>query len=151
MQFYVMTRTHVRQFTLLHVAKCHSKISWIMYSYFPTTGFRATVYASTVDYQYDCAPTRVSMEPLWAIEIRSIKTVVMISKLTLNLCTLHYRYWWSLALWLVHYHNQKRAIIKWCQMESNAQLPWYLLPSTGGLSFLNHQILVCWLLDIVWT
>jgi len=24
---YVMTRTHARQFTLVHVAKCHSKIS----------------------------------------------------------------------------------------------------------------------------
>jgi len=27
MQFYVMTRTHVRQFTLVHVAKCHSTIA----------------------------------------------------------------------------------------------------------------------------
>jgi len=26
MQFYVMTRTHVRQFTLVHVAKYHSKM-----------------------------------------------------------------------------------------------------------------------------
>jgi len=25
--FYVMTRIHVRQFTLVHVAKCHSTIS----------------------------------------------------------------------------------------------------------------------------
>jgi len=27
MQFYDMNRTHVRQFTLVHVAKCHSIIS----------------------------------------------------------------------------------------------------------------------------
>jgi len=39
-QFYVMTRTHVWQFTLVHVAKCHSTISWIMSSYFPTTDFK---------------------------------------------------------------------------------------------------------------
>jgi len=31
MQFYVMTRTNVRQFTLVHVAKCHST-TLIMYS-----------------------------------------------------------------------------------------------------------------------
>jgi len=49
MQFYVSTRTHVRQFTLVHVAKCHSTISWIMSSYFPMTGFKATVCASTRD------------------------------------------------------------------------------------------------------
>jgi len=36
--------THVRQFTLAHVANCHSTISRIMSSYFPTTGFQATVY-----------------------------------------------------------------------------------------------------------
>jgi len=35
----------------------HSTIPWIMYSYFPMTGFRATVCASTVDNRYDCAPT----------------------------------------------------------------------------------------------
>jgi len=34
MQFYVMTRTRVKQFTLVHVATCHSKISWIMADYF---------------------------------------------------------------------------------------------------------------------
>jgi len=49
MQFYVMTRTHVRQFTLVHVAKCHNIKSWIMSSYFPMTGFKATVCASTGD------------------------------------------------------------------------------------------------------
>jgi len=38
MQFYVMTRTHVRQFTLVHGAKC-----------MPMTGFKATVCASTRD------------------------------------------------------------------------------------------------------
>jgi len=48
MQFYVMTRTHVRQFTHMHVAKCRSTISWIMSSYFPVTGVKeATVRAST--------------------------------------------------------------------------------------------------------
>jgi len=35
MQFYVMTRTHVRQFKLLQVAKCHSAISWIMSNSIP--------------------------------------------------------------------------------------------------------------------
>jgi len=30
MQFYIMTRTHVKQLTLVHVAKCQSTISWIM-------------------------------------------------------------------------------------------------------------------------
>jgi len=35
MKFYVMTRTHVRQFTLMHVAKCHSTISWIMSTHLP--------------------------------------------------------------------------------------------------------------------
>jgi len=58
MQFYVMTRIHVRQFTLVHVAKCYGTISWIMSSYFPLTGFKATVYASTVDKRHNCAPTR---------------------------------------------------------------------------------------------
>jgi len=33
----------------LHVAKCHIIISWIMYRNFPTTGFGATVCASTWD------------------------------------------------------------------------------------------------------
>jgi len=58
MQFYVMTRTHVRQFTIVHVAKCHSTISWIMSSYFPMTGFKATVRASTRDNRHNCAPNR---------------------------------------------------------------------------------------------
>jgi len=51
-QFYVMTRTHVglRQFTLVHVAKCHSTISWIMSSYFSMTGFKAG------DNRHNCAP-----------------------------------------------------------------------------------------------
>jgi len=40
MQFYVMTRTHVRQLTLVHVAKCHSTISWIMSSYFSHEWFQ---------------------------------------------------------------------------------------------------------------
>jgi len=35
MQFHVITRTHVRRFTLVHVAKCHSTIWWIMSSHFP--------------------------------------------------------------------------------------------------------------------
>jgi len=26
MQFYIMTRTHIRKFTLVHLAKCHSTI-----------------------------------------------------------------------------------------------------------------------------
>jgi len=43
MKYNVITRTHVRQFTLVHTAKCHSTISCIMSSYFPMTGFRATV------------------------------------------------------------------------------------------------------------
>jgi len=41
------TRTQVRQVTLVHVAKCHSTISWIMFTYFPMNGFRATVCALT--------------------------------------------------------------------------------------------------------
>jgi len=55
MQFYVMTRTHVRQFTLVHLAKCHSTISYIMSINFPMSGFKATVCASTGDYQHNCA------------------------------------------------------------------------------------------------
>jgi len=55
MQFYVMTRPHVRQFKLVHVAKCHSTIWWIMSSYFPMTGFKATVCASTGDNRHNCA------------------------------------------------------------------------------------------------
>jgi len=39
-------------------SKCISTISWIMSSYLPMTGFRATVCASTVNNRYDCAPTR---------------------------------------------------------------------------------------------
>jgi len=35
MQFYVMPRTHVWQFTLVHVAKSNSTLSLIMSSYFP--------------------------------------------------------------------------------------------------------------------
>jgi len=53
MQFNVMTRTHAWQFTLKHRAKCHSTISWIMSGYFPTTGFKATVCASTGDWLVD--------------------------------------------------------------------------------------------------
>jgi len=58
MQFYVMTRTHVWQFTLVHVSKCQSTISLIMSSYFPMTGFKATVCVSTGDNRHNCAPTR---------------------------------------------------------------------------------------------
>jgi len=68
MQFDVMTRTHVRQFTLVHVAKCHMTISWIMSSYFPMTGFRSTVCASAVDNRYDCAPTRWGWARGWCKE-----------------------------------------------------------------------------------
>jgi len=35
-----MPTTHVRQFTLIHSAKCHSTISWIMSSYFPMNWFQ---------------------------------------------------------------------------------------------------------------
>jgi len=58
MQFYAKTRTHVRQCTLVHVAKFNSTISWIMSSYFPRTGFKATVRAWTGDNRYNCAPNR---------------------------------------------------------------------------------------------
>jgi len=54
---HVMTRTHVKQFTLVHVVECHSIISWIMSSYFPMTSFKATVCASTGDNRHKCAPT----------------------------------------------------------------------------------------------
>jgi len=40
MEFNVMTRTHIGQFTLVHVAKCHSTISQIMLSYFPYDWFQ---------------------------------------------------------------------------------------------------------------
>jgi len=40
MQFYVTIRTHVCVF--VHVAECHSTISWTMSSYFPMAGFKAT-------------------------------------------------------------------------------------------------------------
>jgi len=40
MQFIIMPRIYVRQFTLVHVAKCHSTISWIMSSYFPMNWFQ---------------------------------------------------------------------------------------------------------------
>jgi len=43
MQLYVMTMKHIRQFALVHVAKCHSTISGILSSYFPMTCFKATV------------------------------------------------------------------------------------------------------------
>jgi len=45
---------HVRQFTLEQVAKCHSTISWLMSSYFPITGFKATVRASKGDNWHNC-------------------------------------------------------------------------------------------------
>jgi len=57
MQFYVMIRTHVTQFTFVYIAKCHSTKSWIMSSYFPMTGFRATVCVSTEVNRHNCAPT----------------------------------------------------------------------------------------------
>jgi len=67
MQFYVMTRTHVRQFiTRVHVATCHSTVSWIMSNYFPMTGFKATVRASTGDNRHNCATTRWGMFNRWA-------------------------------------------------------------------------------------
>jgi len=58
MQFYVMTRTHVWQFTLVRIEKCYSTILWIMSSYFPMTDFKATVCASTGDNRNNCANTR---------------------------------------------------------------------------------------------
>jgi len=45
MQFNIMPRIYVRQFTLVHIAKCYSPKSWIMPSHFPMSGFRETVYA----------------------------------------------------------------------------------------------------------
>jgi len=51
----LMTRTHIRQFTLVHVKNCHSTISWIMFSYFPMTGLTATVCAYTGDNIHNCA------------------------------------------------------------------------------------------------
>jgi len=41
----------------VHIAKCHSTKSWIMSSYFPMSGFRETVCASTGDNRHNCAPT----------------------------------------------------------------------------------------------
>jgi len=98
MQFYVMTRTHVRQFTLVHVAKCQSTISWIMSSYFPMTGFKATVRASTEDNRYNCAPP-MQMENIirWKLSWNSVlnglksfitKTLICIAKLILHIIVL---------------------------------------------------------------
>jgi len=65
MQFYVMTRTHVRRFTFVHVAKCHSTILWKISSCFPITGFKATVCASKEDNWYNWAPTRWGQWIVW--------------------------------------------------------------------------------------
>jgi len=78
MQFYVMTRTHVGQFTLVPIAKCHSTKLWIMSSYFLMNGFKATVCASTEDNQHTCAPTRwwstLGFWPInWLTDQESIK------------------------------------------------------------------------------
>jgi len=55
---------HARQFSLVHVAKCHSAMSWIIYNYFSVTGFRATVCASAGDNRHNCVPSK------WGIATR---------------------------------------------------------------------------------
>jgi len=68
MQFYVM-----RQFTRVHVAKCHSTISWVMSSFFPMTGFKVTECASTGDNRHNCAPTRWA--PLDVLIVSHVSTL----------------------------------------------------------------------------
>jgi len=48
----------------VHIAKCHSTKSWIMSSYFPMSGFWATVSASTGDNRHNCAPTSTTYRRL---------------------------------------------------------------------------------------
>jgi len=88
MQFYVMT-TCIRQFTLVHVAKCHSTISWKMSSYFPLTSFKA----STGDNQHNYAPTRwgctavnktTGVEPCLLTFARRLRTPLQILKDNFN-------------------------------------------------------------------
>jgi len=53
----IMPRTYVRQFSLVHIAKCDSTKSWIMSSYFTMSGFRETLCASTRDNRHNWDPT----------------------------------------------------------------------------------------------
>jgi len=55
---YVMTSTHVRQFTLEYVAKYYKTISWKMVLFFHA-GFKETLCASTGDNRHNCAPTQM--------------------------------------------------------------------------------------------
>jgi len=68
MQFYVMTRTHVRQFKLSKMPQYNivNKVS----SYFHMTGFKATVCASTGDNRHSCAPTTWSVAPILEVPHR---------------------------------------------------------------------------------
>jgi len=47
MQFNIMPRIYARQFTLVHIAKSHSTKLRIISGYFPMSGFRAKISAST--------------------------------------------------------------------------------------------------------
>jgi len=116
MQFYVMTSTHVRQSTLVHVAKCHSTISCIMSSYFPMTGFRATVCASTVDNRYDSrqsirlCPYQMGLMKLnWSLWYN---THIWIMKLY---CTVRYNnHTWISKLYCTVWYNNCTWIMKLC-------------------------------------